>query len=310
MGDVGEGAGMDEGRLLFQRLEQVGHDGVLHQHSHGAGHAEILCGDGLWIADAVVSADHDAPDAFPHILQACGEGQDSHQLAGHRDVKACLAQGTISLVAQAHDDVAYRPIIDIHDTVPGDRVGVDVELLETFALEEGIAPAVFVVDAGVDGGGAEVVGHADCVNVAREVQIEVLHGHDLAVAPARSTTLDAERGPHRWLTDCSHGSVPQMSQRLSQANRGGGLALAQRGGGYGRHVNIPGGGTVSEFLLYIQMDLGFVSAVEFEIILGESDGCCDLCDGAEFRGLGDVDICGYGFSFLDCHSTIPPLRRS
>jgi len=34
--------------------------------------------------------------------------------------------------------------------------------------------------------------------------------------------------------------VPQAGgQRLRQAHRGGGLALAQRGGGDGRHIDVP-----------------------------------------------------------------------
>ena len=43
----------------------------------------------------------------------------------------------------------------------------------------------FVEDPRVDGGGQEVVGGRDGVDVAGQVEVEVLHGHDLAIAAAR-----------------------------------------------------------------------------------------------------------------------------
>ena len=36
MGDVGERPAMDEGRVALERLHEVGLDGVLEQHRHGA----------------------------------------------------------------------------------------------------------------------------------------------------------------------------------------------------------------------------------------------------------------------------------
>ena len=55
LGDVGKGAAVDKGRAASQRLHQVGHDGVLEQDGHGAGHVQILGRDRLHCALAGAS---------------------------------------------------------------------------------------------------------------------------------------------------------------------------------------------------------------------------------------------------------------
>ena len=50
VGDVGERAAVDEGRVAFQRLHQVGLDGVLQQHGHGAVGLQVGGGDRLAVA--------------------------------------------------------------------------------------------------------------------------------------------------------------------------------------------------------------------------------------------------------------------
>ena len=56
----------------------------------------------------------------------------------------------------------------------------------------------------------KVVGRADRVDVAGEVEVEVLHRDDLAVAAAGSAALDAEDGAERWLTDADRRLVPDQ----------------------------------------------------------------------------------------------------
>ena len=57
VGDVAEGPGVHQHRRVLQRLQQVGLDGVAHDHRHRAGRLQLLRGDGL--AGRGV-ADHDA----------------------------------------------------------------------------------------------------------------------------------------------------------------------------------------------------------------------------------------------------------
>ena len=47
VGDVGEGAAVDQRGGVFQRLDQVGVKGVLQQSGHGARRADLTGGDGF-----------------------------------------------------------------------------------------------------------------------------------------------------------------------------------------------------------------------------------------------------------------------
>ena len=67
---------------------------------------------------------------------------------------------------------------------------------------------VAVHQMAVDHGREQVVGHADGVDVAGEVEVEVLHGHDLRVAAAGGAALDAEHRAQRGLAQGEHGVVP------------------------------------------------------------------------------------------------------
>ena len=54
------------------------------------------------------------------------------------------------------------------------------------------AQGVALLDVVVQHGGQQVVGRADGVEVAGEVEVDVLHGHYLGIAAAGGAALDAE----------------------------------------------------------------------------------------------------------------------
>ena len=82
----------------------------------------------------------------------------------------------------------------------------------------------------VEKSGQQVVGSADGVEVAGEVQVDILHGDDLSVAAAGSAALDAEHGAERGLAQADHGVLAELVERVGKADGRGGLALARRGG--------------------------------------------------------------------------------
>src|SRR5699024_11635097 len=100
-----------------------------------------------------------------------GQAEDGHDLAGHRDVEAILPRGAVDLAAQPVHQEAELPVIHIHAALPGDAARVDVQ-------------RVALLDGVVDHGRQQVVGGADGVDVAGEVEVDVLHRHDLGVAAA------------------------------------------------------------------------------------------------------------------------------
>ena len=82
----------------------------------------------------------------------------------------------------------------------------------------------------VEKSGQQVVGSADGVEVASEVQVDILHGDDLSVAAAGSAALDAEHGAERGLAQADHGVLAELVERVGKADGRGGLALARGGG--------------------------------------------------------------------------------
>ena len=64
---------------------------------------------------------------------------------------------------------------------------------------------IALLDVVVEHGGQQVVGSADGVEVAGEVQVDILHGDDLSPAAAGSAALNAEDGAERRLAQADHG---------------------------------------------------------------------------------------------------------
>ena len=116
--------------------------------------------------------------------------QDRHRLGGRRDVEAGAADAAAGR-PQAGVDAPERPVVHVEAAPPGDRGRVDAEL-------------VAVEDVGVDQRGEQVRGGGDRVDVAGEVEIQVLHRRDLRPAGARAATLDPEDGAHRRLAEADH----------------------------------------------------------------------------------------------------------
>ena len=153
------------------------------------------------------------------------EGEHGHDLRGGRDVEPRLARRAVLASTEAAHDVAQRAVVHVEDALPRDAVGVEVEL-------------VAVVEVVVDHGGEEVVGRRHRVQVAREVQVEVLEGDDLAVPAAGGAALDAERGAHGGLADGDGRLAPDAGQGLAETHRGRRLALAERRRCHRRHHDV------------------------------------------------------------------------
>ena len=185
VGDVGERPGVDEGRPALERLEQVRLDRVAQQDGHRAGDAEVLGGDRRAVGRG---REDDPAEPRAQVVEVGGEGEDGHDLGADRDDELGLARDAVLASAEADDDVAQRPVADVDDPRPEDAVRIDAE-------------RVLVVEAVVEERAGEVVGGPDGVDVAGQVEVEVLHRDDLAVAAAGRAALDPEDRPERRLAD-------------------------------------------------------------------------------------------------------------
>src|ERR1035437_7918793 len=150
--------------------------------------------------------DHPAEPAA-QILQIGGKGQDRHDLRGDRDHRLALAGQAVLTAAQADHDPAQCPVADVDNPRPADREGVDSEL-------------VAVVDRVVQEGGSQVVGRPDRVDVAGQVEVEILHRDDLAIAAPSRPPLDPEARPQRRLARRARRPPADPIQALGEADRG------------------------------------------------------------------------------------------
>ncbi len=121
----------------------------------------------------------DPAEPRAQVVQVGREGEDRHHLRGDGDDELGLARDAVLATAEADDDVAQRAVADVDDARPEDPVRVDAE-------------RVAVVEVVVEEGGGQVVRRADGVDVAGQVEVEVLHRDDLAVAAAGRAALDPE----------------------------------------------------------------------------------------------------------------------
>ena len=239
---------------------------------HRAGAADLLGRHGLAVRRR---ADGDRAEPPPQVLQVRRDGHDRHDLGGGGDVEAGLARDAVELAAEPRDDVAQVAVVDVDDAAPGDRHRVELRLV-----------AVQLVR--VDEGREQVVGGRDGVDVAGEVEVQVLHRHDLRPAAAGRAALDAEDGPERRLAQGEHRLLADHAEALRQRDGGRRLALAGRGRRDRRDVDDLRVGAALQALQHAELDLGLVAAVQLDLVVLEPRRPCDVDDGLELVLLGDL----------------------
>ena len=217
VGDVRERAAVHQHRLALERLHEVRLERVLEQHGHRAGGAEVLGGDRLPAVERVSRGDPRHPLA--QVLEVASDSHDRHHLRRRGDVEAGLPRVSVGPAAEADRDVAQRPVVHVDGAAPRDAQRVDVV-------------RVAVEDRGVDHRREQVVGGADRVDVAGEVQVQVLHRDDLGQAAAGRAALDAEHRTERRLAQARHRVLADHAEPLGEPDERGRLALSGPGRGH------------------------------------------------------------------------------
>ena len=144
-------------------------------------------------------------------------------------------------------------------------------------------------DARLEHRGQEVVRRADGVDVACEVEVQVLHRHDLRVAAAGRAALDPEHRAERGLAQAEHRPLADLAQALRQRYRRRGLALARLRGRDRRDADELRVGLRGQPVEHGQSDLRLVVAIELDLGRLEADLGRDVRDRPELRGLGDLE---------------------
>jgi hypothetical protein len=184
------------------------------EHGHRACGSKVLRGDRLAFPERIRGGD--VAQATAQVLEVAGHRHDRHHLGGRGDVEAALARIAVGASPEPDGDLPQRPVVHVHGASPGNPQRIDVV-------------RVAVQDRGVDHRGEQVVGGADRMDVAREVEVEVLHRHNLGKAAARRATLDPEHRADRRLAQAGHRVLADHPEALGQADQRGGLTLAGAG---------------------------------------------------------------------------------
>ena len=216
--DVGERTAVDERRHALGGLHQVGLEGVAQQRRHRPDDLEVRR---LHRASVGAEADHDPSEALLEILDPVGEAEDRHHLARRRDVEAGLARHTLAMAAETDHDVPQRAVVHVDHPAPQDAPRVEAERV----------PVMKVI---VHHRGQQVVGRRDGMDVAGEVEVDVVGRDNLGAAATRAAALHSEVGPERGLAQGNRGLDAEQAKSLSEAHRAGGLPLARGCGGDGR----------------------------------------------------------------------------
>src|SRR3984957_20317574 len=153
--------------------------------------------------------------------------------------------------AEPDHDVPQGAVVDVDHAPPGDAAHVEPEL-------------VALLDVIVDEGCEQVVGERDGGEVAGEVQVDVFHRHHLRVTAAGGAALHAEYRPERRPPRAHEGALAEPVQRITEPDRGGGLALPGRGRGDRGDQDQLALGTVSELGEVIERYFGLVVTVGLE----------------------------------------------
>ena len=271
--DVRERAAVDEGGLPLERLHEVRLEGVLEQHRHRPRCVELLRGHRLALPRV---GDGDRAQALPQVVEVACHRRDRHHLRGGGDVEAGLAHVAVCSAAETDHDAAQRAVVHVHAAPPRDGERVDAEL-------------VAVQQVGLEHRREQVVRGADRVDVAGEVEVEVLHRHDLRVAAARRAALDPEHRAERRLAEAEHRPLADLAQALRQRDRRRRLALARLRGRDRRDADELRVGLRGQPVEHGQADLCLVVPVELDLSRLEADLGGDLRDRPQLRGLGDLE---------------------
>ena len=205
---------MHKGRVVFQRLHQIWLHRLAEQNRHRPIRLDITAID----RTAITAIGNDnVTKTFLQILNVQCKTQDRHDLRGNRDVKACLTRKSVGNAAKACDDVAQRPVVHIDNTTPCNTALVNLQL---------IAPIDMIVNHRRE----QIVRRGDGVKITREMQVHLLHRHNLGISTASRTTLHPETGTKRGFTNADHGFLAQSIETVAKTDRGRCLALTGRGG--------------------------------------------------------------------------------
>ena len=157
--NVRERSAVNEGGIAFQGLHQVGEEGVPKEQGHGSCSIEVVRTNR---ASIKVGSHDDLSQPLPEVRIIACKHENGHHFACGRDVKPVLSNESVRRSTQSNDDVAQGTVVEVDHTGPADPRGVE-------------ASFVSVLDVVVNERRKEVVRRGHGVQIAGEMQVDLLH---------------------------------------------------------------------------------------------------------------------------------------
>ena len=273
MGDIRKRAAVDKRRSSLESLHKVGLYGVLQKRRHSS-----LCLEPAARHGAVLSiiSDDDARKARFKVGSGLGKAEYGHNFAGNGDVKAVIALDPVLFSAEAVADIPELPVVHIDASAPGYSFRVNSE-------------CVSVHDMVIYHRGQQIVRRADGVDIAGEVEVNVLHGNYLRIASAARSALYSEHRAKRRLAQCSGRIFADLTQAIGKTYSSRGLALACRCRRYGRNKDELAVG-IFVIAKIAEIDLGLIFSVALKPLLAYADFSGYILNRAHTAALCDLKI--------------------
>ncbi len=129
------------------------------------------------------------------------------------------------------------------------------------------------------------------MQVARKVQVDVVHGQDLRHAAARRAAFHAENGTERRFAQCERRLFAYLVKPVCKSYRHGGFALAR-----GRGVNR---GDKNYLRLGLIDGIDLCDKISVTVNVLDTEFCRDLFDGQGLRFVSDFDVRFHNYSLSD-----------
>ena len=195
-----------------------------------------------------------------------------------------LSRNTVNLRSETYGDVSERTVIGVGNSGEENSSLVDTELV---ALMEMV----------VDYRAKEIVCRGDRVEVAREMEIDVVHRHYLRVSAACRAAFDTENRSERGLSERDYRVFADLVHRHTETYGGSCLSFTCGCGVDGGHENELAVWLVlcscEELIVYLCL----IFAVELKLVIGDIKLGCNFLYGKHFSFGCDLNIC-FHFKYL------------
>ena len=214
MCDIGKGTAVNDGWSLLGGLDQIGLKSILQEYAYGSCHTHVLHSEWCTIG---LEAQQDILHSPAEVFLSCGQTQDGHYLAGRCNVESALHHHSVGLGTQSCHYATQITVVDIQHSLP-----------QHFAQGESFITVL--IDIVVQQGGYHIVSRGDGMEITCKVQVYLIHREHLCITASSGTTLHAEAGTQRGLTQGHHSLLADAVQSQCQAYAHGSLSYSCLGG--------------------------------------------------------------------------------